>query len=120
MNDALSKNRRLTRKEGIDAIIKKEHLDALVVMTGGPAWMVDFANGDPGSWDIRSTSPAAVAGYPHITIPAGYIHNLPVGISFFTKAWNESILLRIAYALEQEMQVRKHPKFPQKIKFKKK
>lgn len=118
--EALSKNRRLTRKEGLDAIIKEERLDAIVVMTGGPAWMVDFANGDPGSWDMRSTSPAAVAGYPHITIPAGYIFNLPVGISFFTKAWREPTLLRIAYSLEQEMQVRERPKYPSKIRFQQK
>jgi amidase len=109
--EALSKNRRLTRKEGIDAIIKKERLDAIVVITGGPAWVIDMVNGDPRSWDMESTSPAAVAGYPHITIQGGNILNLPIGISFFSKAWSEPTLLRIAYSLEQALMYRKPPKF---------
>ena len=109
--EALSKNRRLTRREGINVIIKKERLDAIIVVSGGPAWMIDFVNGDPRSWDMESTSPAAVAGYPHITIPGGHILNLPIGISLFSKAWSEPTLLRIAYSLEQALMARKPPKF---------
>ncbi|MCJ7570037.1 MAG: amidase [Anaerolineales bacterium] len=108
---ALSRNRRLTRREGIDAIIKRRRLDAIVVVSGGPAWLIDLANGDPRSWDMESTSPAAVAGYPHITVPGGYLFNLPVGISFFSKAWSEPTLLRIAYSFEQALRTRKPPKF---------
>lgn len=108
---ALARNRRLTRKEGIDALISKKRLDAIVVASGGPAWTIDLANGDPKSWDMESTSPAAVAGYPHITIPAGSIFGLPVGISFFAKAWHEPTLIRIAYAFEQACQARKPPQF---------
>ena len=109
--EALSKNRRLTRREGIDEIINKERLDAIVVISGGPAWLIDLVNGDPHSWDMKSSPAAAVAGYPHITLPGGQIGGLPIGISFFSKAWREPTLLRIAYALEQELQARKPPEF---------
>ena len=109
--DALARNRRLTRKEGIDALIAKRRLDAIVVASGGPAWTIDLANGDPSSWDMESTSPAAVAGYPHITVPAGSIFGLPVGISFFAGAWQEPTLLRIAYAFEQARMARRPPQF---------
>ena len=108
---ALSRTRRLTRREGINAIIKRKRLDAIVVVSGGPAWLIDLANGDPRSWDMESTSPAAAAGYPHITVPGGYLFNLPVGISFFSKAWSEPTLLRIAYSFEQALMIRKPPKF---------
>jgi amidase len=108
---ALAKNRRLTRREGIDAAIKKHRLDAVVVPSGGPAWTIDLANGDPRSWDMESTSPAAVAGYPHITVPGGEVHGLPVGISFFALAWQEPKLLRLAYAFEQATKIRKPPAF---------
>jgi amidase len=73
--------------------------------------MIDLANGDPRSWDMESTSPAAVAGYPHITVPGGYVRGLPVGTSFFGRAWQEPALLRLAYAFEQATQVRKPPTF---------
>jgi amidase len=109
--EALSRNRRLTRREGIDALLKRKRLDAVVVASGGPAWLIDLANGDPRSWDMESTSPAAVAGYPHITVPAGSLFGLPIGISFFSKAWNESTLLKIAYSFEQAMMARKSPQF---------
>ncbi len=110
--EALAKNHRLSRREGIDFAIKKHRLDAIVVPSGGPAWMIDLVNGDAINWDMESTSPAAVAGYPHITVPAGYIFGLPVGISFFAKAWQESKIIKLAYAFEQATEVRKPPKFP--------
>lgn len=109
--EALAKNRLLTRRNGIDAAMKKYKLDAMVVPSGGPAWMIDLANGDAINWDMESTSPAAVAGYPHITVPAGYIFGLPVGISFFAKAWQEPTLIKLAYAFEQAAKIRKPPKF---------
>lgn len=109
--DALAKNLRLTRKDGIDRVMRQHKLDALVVPSGGPAWMIDLVNGDPHSDDIESTSPAAVAGYPHITVPAGYVFGLPVGISFFGKAWQEADLIRYAYAFEQATQYRRAPAF---------
>jgi amidase len=108
---ALANNRLLTRRNGIDAVMKKYKLDAIVVPSGGPAWMIDMVNGDAVNWDMESTSPAAVAGYPHITVPAGYIFGLPVGISFFAKAWHEPTLLKFAYAFEQASKVRKPPEF---------
>jgi len=109
--DALAKNLLLTRKNGIDATIKKYNLDAIIVPSGGPSWMIDLVNGDAINWDMESTSPAAVAGYPHITVPAGYIFGLPVGISFFAKAWQEPMLIKLSYAFEQATKVRKPPEF---------
>lgn len=109
--DALAKNLRLTRKSGIDATMRKYKLDAIVVPSGGPAWMIDLANGDAINWDMESTSPAAVAGYPHITVPAGYVFGLPVGISFFAKAWQEPNLIKYAYAFEQATQYRRQPRY---------
>jgi amidase len=113
--EARSKNRRLTRMEGIDEIVKNERLDAIVSISGGPAWPIDLVNGDSSNWDMISSPPAAVAGYPHITLPAGQISGLPIGISFFSKAWREPTLLRIAYALEQELQARKPPQLLQTL-----
>ncbi len=109
--DAQAKNLRLTRKSGIDATMRKHKLDAIVVPSGGPAWMIDLANGDAINWDMESTSPAAVAGYPHITVPAGYVFGLPVGISFFAKAWQEADLIKYAYAFEQATQYRRQPRY---------
>jgi amidase len=108
---ALAKNLRLTRKEGIDAAIRKHKLDAIVVPSGGPAWTIDLANGDANSWDMESTSHAAVAGYPHITVPAGFVFGLPVGISFLGRAWQEADLIRYAYAFEQATQYRRQPRY---------
>jgi amidase len=107
--DALAKNLRVARAEGIDATMDKFKLDALVGPTGGPAWLTDLVNGD--SDGGGSSGAAAIAGYPHITVPAGYIFGLPVGISFFGRAWSEPTLLKIAYAFEQATKVRKPPKF---------
>jgi amidase len=107
--DALQNNRRLARTEGIDATLDKFHLDALIAPTGGPAWLTDLVDGD--SFGGGSSSAAAVAGYPSVSVPAGFIFGLPVGISFFGRAWSEPVLIRLAYSFEQATQVRKAPKF---------
>jgi amidase len=109
--DAIAKNHALARTRGIDAAMRKHKLDAIVVPSGGPAWMIDLVNGDSINWDMESTSPAAVAGYPHITVPAGYVFGLPVGLSFFGKAWQEPTLIKFAYAFEQATQLRRMPRF---------
>ena len=107
--EALEKNHRMTREEGIDAIMNKHNLDAIVSPTDSPAWMTDLVNGD--HFLGGSSQLAAVAGYPHITVPAGDVFGLPVGISFFGRAWSEPVLLKIAYAFEQGTHARKRPKF---------
>src|SRR5215212_7913056 len=84
--DALAKNHLYARTQGLDAAMRKHKLDALVMPSGGPSWVIDLVNGDSSNWDMESTSPAAVAGYPHITVPAGYVFGLPVGLSFVGKA----------------------------------
>ena len=106
---ALRRNQQLSRKQGIDAAIAKHRLDALVAPTEGPAWMTDLINGDHFSGGC--STPAAVAGYPHITLPAGYLFGLPVGISLFGGAFSEPVLIRIAYALEQATRIRRPPRF---------
>ena len=107
---ALEKCRKLSRAEGIDNTMDKHHLDAMVAPTQGPAWLIDLANGDSGSGG-SSTSPAAVSGYPSITVPAGYYFGLPIGISFWGRAWSEALLIEIASGFEHETKVRKAPKF---------
>jgi amidase len=109
--DALAKNHLYARTKGLDATIRKHKLDAIIVPSGGPAWMIDLANGDAINWDMESTSPAAVAGYPHITVPAGYVFGLPVGLSFIGKALQEPTLIKFAYAFEQATQLRRTPRF---------
>ena len=104
---ALAKSRLNTRAKGIDAIMTAHKLDALVAPTNGPAWLIDLVNGDADGGG--SSSPAAEAGYPAITVPAGYAFGLPVGISFFGRAWNEAKLIRIAYAFEQASNARRAP-----------
>ena len=106
---ALAKNHRFTRTEGIDAAMDKYRLDALVAMTAGPSWLTDLINGDHDTGG--SSSWAAVAGYPNINVPVGFVFGLPVGISFFGRAWSEPKLIKIAYAFEQATRGRKVPQF---------
>jgi amidase len=107
--DALEADQRLSRKEGIDAVMDQFKLDAIVAPTGCPAWVTDWVNGDHAP--RGSSNAAAVAGYPNITVPAGFIFGLPVGISFFGRAWSEPTLLKIAYGFEQMVKARKPPQF---------
>jgi amidase len=110
---ALATCRRLARTEGIDAYMTRHKLDALLAPSNGPAWVTDFVNGD--HYTGGSSSPAAVAGYPSVTVPAGFVFGLPVGISFIGRAWSEAKLLRIAYAFEQATKARKAPGFPSDV-----
>jgi amidase len=107
--EALAKCRLLARQEGIDAVMDRHRLDALVAPTEGPAWLTDLVVGDRNL--CSSSTAAAVAGYPSITVPAGFVFGLPVGISFFGRAWSEPILVKLAYAFEQATKVRKAPRF---------
>jgi amidase len=107
--DDLEKNHRLAGPEGIDAVMEKNHLDALVAPTGGVPWLIDLVAGDHDTGG--SSSPAAVAGYPDVTVPAGFIFGLPVGISFFGRAWSEPTLLKLAFAFEQATRFRRPPRF---------
>ncbi len=104
----LANCRRWAGAEGIDAVINRHKLDALVAPTGSPAWAIDLVNGD--HFLGASSSAAAVAGYPNITVPAGQVLGLPVGISFFGAAWSEATLVRLAYAFEQTTRHRRVPK----------
>ena len=106
---ALQKNHLMSRSQGIDFVIAKHKLEALVAPTGGPPWPTDLVNGD--HFGGGSSTAPAVAGYPHITVPAGYIFGLPVGISFFGGAYSEPKLIRIAYGFEQATTARRPPKF---------
>jgi len=107
--DALAKNHQLARTEGIDALMDKHQLDAIVAPTGGPAWLTDLVNGDHVAGG--SSNAAAVAGYPNINVTAGFLSGLPVGISFFGRAWSEPTLIKLAYSFEQATKARQAPKF---------
>ncbi|MFD2368316.1 amidase [Pseudoduganella sp. GCM10020061] len=111
---ALANNHRYSRREGIDKVMKEHKLDALVAPTGGVAWLTDFINGD--HYGGSFSSPAAVAGYPHVTVPAGYVHGLPVGISFVGGAYSEAALIGMAYAYEQATLHRRAPQFLPSVK----
>ena len=106
---ALRKNHLLSRAQGIDFVMQKNRLDALIAPTGGPAWPTDWINGDHFTGGYSSAS--AVAGYPHITVPAGYVFGLPVGLSFFGSAWSEPKLIKYAYAFETATKARRPPRF---------
>jgi len=107
--DARARCLRLSRAEGIDAVVARHNVQAIVAPTAGPAPLTDMAHGDP-NWP-SCTTPAAVAGYPHITVPAGFVSGLPVGISFFGAAWSEPVLLKLAYSFEQATKARRPPTF---------
>ena len=112
-DDAYLKARRNAKRmagaEGIDAAMDKHKLDALVAPTESPAWLTDLITGDHSTGGCSQF--AAVAGYPHITVPAGFVHGLPIGISFFGRAWSEPALLGIAYGFEQVINARRAPEF---------
>ena len=98
-----------SRAGGIDAVMTRLKLDAIVAPTGSPAWLTDLVNGD--HFLGSSSTPAAVAGYPNITVPAGFAHGLPVGLSFFGRAWSEATLIQYAFAYEQATRHRQPPRF---------
>jgi amidase len=106
---ALARCRRTARTEGIDLVMGRHRLDAIVCPTSIPARPIDFVDGDGGGADC--TTPAAVAGYPHLTVPMGYVLGVPVGVSFFGRAWSEPVLIKAAYAYEQASRIRRAPRF---------
>lgn len=106
---ALALGRRFARTHGIDAALRRQRLDALIAPTTGPAWLIDPVNGDAGG--TSATSPPAVAGYPHVTVPMGQAGGLPVGLSVIGTAWSEPRLLRIALAYEQATKLRARPSY---------
>src|SRR5262249_28058048 len=107
--DALAQGQALARQQGIDAVLDQHGLDALVAPTGGPAWVIDLVDGD--HYSTASSTASAQAGYPIVTVPAGFTYGLPVGISFIGRAWSEPVLIRLAYAFEQFTRVRRRPGF---------
>jgi amidase len=111
--DALASNLLNSRAEGIDKVLKEHNLDALVAPSGGPAWLTDFIKGDASGGGF--TSPAAVAGYPHVTVPAGQVFGLPCGMSFVGTAWSEPTLIRLAYAFEQATMHRRAPTYARSL-----
>ena len=109
--DALETCRKYAREEGIDEAVDKNKLDAIAGPSNAPTWMIDTVSGDCGSGYVGSSSLAAVAGYPNITVPAGFAKELPIGISFFSKAFTEHTLIKLAYSFEQATKARRKPKF---------
>jgi amidase len=107
--EALAACRRLSRAEGLDAVLGRHRLDALVAPTGAPAWVTDPVSGD--HYVGGSSTPAAVAGYPSVSVPMGFVFGLPVGLSFVGRAWSEAVLLRLAFAFEQATGHRRAPRF---------
>jgi len=100
---------KLARKQGIDALMDKHRLDAIVAPTGGPAWITDLVNGD--HFTGGSSNAAAVAQCPNINVVGGYLHGLPIGISFFGRQWSEPTLIKLAYSFEQATKLRRTPEF---------
>jgi amidase len=109
--DALAASRKYSRDEGIDQALKENKLDAIVAPANAPTWLTDLVNGDCFSGYVGSSTPAAVAGYPNVTVPAGFIRELPIGVSFIGRAWSEPSLINIAYSFEQATKARRRPKF---------
>ncbi len=107
--ESLAKMLKATRELGIGKVMNEHRLDAIVAPTGAPAWKTDLVNGD--HYMFGSSSAAAISGYPNINVPMGFVEELPVGISFYGRAWSEPVLLEIAYAYEQGTQHRKAPKY---------
>jgi amidase len=107
--EALAKMLKATREDGIDKMMKENKLDALMGPTGSPAWKTDLILGD--HFVGGSSSLAAISGYPAITVPMGFVENLPVDVTFFGRAWSEPVLIEIAYAYEQGTKHRRAPKF---------
>ena len=107
--EAVARCRRLSRTEGLDVVLARHKLDAIVAPTGSPAWTIDLVNGD--HFLGASSTPAAVAGYPSLSVPVGSVHGLPVGMSFIGTAWSEPVLIRLAYAYEQAARPRRAPRF---------
>ena len=105
----MAKNHKRSREEGIDATTAKSKLDAIIAPTGGPAWLTDLVNGDHFTGGYSTMS--AVAGYAHVTVPMGFVRELPVGLSIFGTAWSEPRLIRLAYAYEQASRKRRAPRF---------
>jgi amidase len=107
--EAIKNMKTATREMGINRVMKKYNLDALISPTGSPAWKTDLVNGD--KYYISTTVFAALSGYPNINVPMGFIDNVPVGISFYGKKWSEPKLIEIAYSYEQKTKHRKKPEF---------
>ncbi|MFF4032033.1 amidase [Streptomyces sviceus] len=107
--EALAVNRRLSRAEGIDAVLRRHRLDALVMPTTGPPAKIDLVRGD--TYGGGASTPAALAGYPAVSVPAGFAFGLPVGVTFMGTAWSEPVLLRLAYAYERASRVRRVPTY---------
>jgi amidase len=107
--EALEKCGRLSRKEGLDAVLDRHRLSALVAPTGAPAWVIDPVSGD--HYVGGNSTPAAVSGYPSVTVPMGFVFGLPVGLSFIGRAWSEAVLVRLAFAFEQATRHRRPPRF---------
>jgi amidase len=114
--DALANNHKFSRAEGIDKALADNKLDALVAPSGSPAWLTDFIRGDNSGGSF--SSPAAVAGYPHVTVPAGFVQGLPCGISFVGAAWSDAKLIGMAYAFEQASKARRAPTFAKSVNVK--
>jgi amidase len=110
-NEAVKTAKKYAAEEGIDEVMEKNRLTAIVAPSNAPTWMIDTVSGDCGSGYVGSSSMPAVAGYPNITVPAGFAKELPIGISFFGKPFTEGTLIQYAYAFEQATKARRKPKF---------
>jgi amidase len=109
--EALETSQKHARKEGIDEVMDEHKLDVVVAPSNAPVWLTDHVSGDCGSGYVSSSTMPAVAGYPNITVPAGFIKELPIGISFFGRAYSEPTLIRVAYSFEQSSKARRKPRF---------